>query len=342
MPKSSVNWLKRLLLHIGRVNKVIVHGGVMVHSLHSLQMMVKEGGLVVQSKKQRNLFLLFCILPTLILFIVFTIYPLLSGLYYSFFEWSGSSSNKVFIGLDNYIRLFHDDIIPKTILNDYFLVVTKVIGIMILSTFFAVALTQLRIKEAPFYRVIFFFPNIMSVVVIGILWAFIYNPDLGLVNSGLKAIGLGDWVQPWLGSEKWALPSLVLPSVWAGIGLFMLMLMAGILNVPASLYEVAKIEGASEWQQFWMVTVPLIWPQIKNSILYIVMTTLNGSFIIVQIMTQGGPNNATHVMGSYLYEKAFRQYDFGYGATIGVMILIFSLATVLILQFFLKREKVQY
>lgn len=297
---------------------------------------------MVQPKSQRMTFLLFCILPTLILFAIFTIYPLVNGLYLSFFDWSGSSANKDFIGLQNYVKLFKDPIIPQTIWHDYFFVVTKVFGIMVLATFFAVALTQLRIKESPFYRIIFFFPNIMSVVVIGILWAFIFNPDLGIVNSGLKAIGLESWVKPWLGSETWALPSLVLPAVWAGIGLFMLMMMGGILNVPKSLYEVARIDGANEWQQFWRVTVPLIWPQIKNSILYIVITTLNGSFILVQVMTQGGPNNATQVMGSYLYQQAFKRYNFGYGATIGVMILILSLITVLLLQFLLRREKVQY
>lgn len=297
---------------------------------------------MVQSKKQKYLFLAFCLLPTLIVFAVFTVYPLAKGLYLSFFDWSGMSANKTFVGLGNYIQLLHDPIIPQAIWHDYFLVVTKVIGIMVLSMFFAVALTQLKIKEAPFYRLVFFFPNIMSVVIIGILWQFIYNPDMGIVNAGLKAVGLGSWAQPWLGSLKWALPSLVLPSVWAGIGLFMLLLMGGIMNVSKSLYEAAEIDGATEWQQFWRVTVPLIWPQIKTSILYIVITTLNGSFIIVQVMTRGGPNNATQVMGSYLYEKAFEEYHFGYGATIGVMILILSLATVLLLQFFLRREKVEY
>ena len=297
---------------------------------------------MVQPKSQRSAFILFCILPTLILFVLFTVYPMVNGLYLSFFEWSGASADKEFVGLKNYVKLLNDPIIPRTIWHDYFLVLTKVVGIMVLATFFAVALTQLRIKESPFYRVIFFFPNIMSVVVIGILWSFIYNPDLGIVNSGLRAIGLEEWARPWLGDETWALPSLVLPAVWAGIGLFMLMMMGGILNVPKTLYEVAKIDGASEWQQFWRVTVPLIWPQIKNSILYIVITTLNGSFILVQVMTQGGPNNATQVMGSYLYQQAFKQYNFGYGATIGVMILILSLVTVLVLQFFLRRERVQY
>ena len=187
---------------------------------------------MVQPKSQRIAFILFCILPTLILFVLFTVYPMVNGLYLSFFEWSGASADKAFVGLKNYVKLLNDPIIPRTIWHDYFLVLTKVVGIMVLATFFAVALTQLRIKESPFYRVIFFFPNIMSVVVIGILWSFIYNPDLGIVNSGLRAIGLEEWARPWLGDETWALPSLVLPAVWAGIGLFMLMMMGGILNVP--------------------------------------------------------------------------------------------------------------
>ncbi|RWZ51410.1 sugar ABC transporter permease [Halobacillus fulvus] len=297
---------------------------------------------MVQSKRQAYMFLAFCLVPTFLLFSVFTLYPLFNGLYYSFFEWSGSSSLGEFAGLDNYRRLFSDEIIPMTILHDYFLVITKVIGIMILATFFAVALTQMKIKEAPFYRIVFFFPNIMSVVVIGILWTFIYNPSLGLVNSGLEFIGLESWTKPWLGDEDWALPSLVLPSVWAGIGLFMLMLMGGISNISKSYYEAAEIDGATEWQQFWKVTLPLIWPQIKISILYIIITTLNGSFIIVQVMTRGGPNNSTHVMGSYLYEQAFVKFNFGYGATIGVMILILSLITVIIMQFLMRREKVEY
>ena len=297
---------------------------------------------MVQSKKQRNLFIMFCIVPTFLMFAVFTLYPLVSGLYYSFFDWSGSSNVKTFIGLDNYKELFQDSIIPKTIIHDYFLVATKVVGIMVMALFFAVALTQLKIKEAPFYRIIFFFPNIMSVVVIGILWMFIYNPNLGLINSGLEFLGLEKFARPWLGDETWALPSIVLPSIWAGIGLFLLMLMGGIANVSKSYYEAAEIDGATEWQQFWKVTVPLIWPQIKISVLYIVITTLNGSFILVQVMTGGGPNNATHVMGSYLYQQAFVHFNFGYGATIGVMILVLSLLTVFILQLFMKREKVDY
>src|SRR5690625_2254761 len=241
---------------------------------------------MVQSKKQKYMFLAFCLVPTFVMFALFTLYPLFSGLYYSFFDWSGSSQVKEFIGLGNYTKLIKDAIIPNTIIHDYFLVITKVIGIMILSMYFAVALTQLKIKESPFYRIVFFFPNIMSVVIIGILWQFIYNPNLGMINAGLEAVGLENWARPWLGSLDWALPSLVLPSVWAGIGLFMLLLMGGIMNVPKSLYEAADIDGATEWQQFWKITLPLIRPQIRTSIIYIVITTLTASFILVHVLTR--------------------------------------------------------
>ncbi|HWL26595.1 MAG TPA: sugar ABC transporter permease [Ureibacillus sp.] len=297
---------------------------------------------MVQSKRQKYLFLAFCLLPTFIVFCLFTVYPMVGGVYYSFFDWSGTSSVMKFIGLDNYKRIFSDSVIPKAIFNDYFFVFVKVIGIMVLSLFFAVALTQLRIKEAPFYRIVFFFPNIMSVVVIGILWQFIYDPNIGLLNGLFRAIGLEAWARPWLGDMTWALPSIAIPAIWAGIGLFMLLLMGGISNIPKSLYEAADIDGASEWQQFWKITVPLIWPQIKTSILYIIITSLNGSFVLVQVMTAGGPGIATEVLGSYLYQRAFEDFKFGYGAAIGVVILVLSLATVLIFQFLLKKEKVEY
>ncbi|SOC36519.1 carbohydrate ABC transporter membrane protein 1 (CUT1 family) [Ureibacillus acetophenoni] len=297
---------------------------------------------VVQSKTQKYLFLAFCLLPTFIMFCIFTVYPMIGGLYYSFFKWSGTSSVMEFIGFDNYTRMLSDSVILRAIINDYLFVFIKVFGIMILALFFAVALTQLRIKEAPFYRIVFFFPNIMSVVVIGILWQFIYDPNIGLVNGLLRAIGLEEWARPWLGDMTWALPSVSIPAIWAGIGLFMLLLMGGITNISKSLYEAAEIDGASEWQQFWKITVPLIWPQIKTSIIYIVITSLNGSFVLVQVMTAGGPGVATEVMGSYLYQKAFEDFQFGYGAAIGVLILVLSLVSVIILQVLLKKEKVEY
>ncbi|MFK9093811.1 carbohydrate ABC transporter permease [Bacillus salipaludis] len=292
-------------------------------------------------KKQRRaqfLFIAAFIIPTIIIFGVFTLYPLINGLYLSFFDWSGYSSDKTFIGIDNYKRLFQDSIIPVTIKNDFFLVFWKVIIIASLAVFFAVALTRFKLRESGVWRVVFFLPNILSVAIIGVLWAFIFNPEFGLINGFLRMIHLEEWTRPWLGDSDWALPSLIVPSIWSGIGFYMILIIAGILNIPPDLYEAAKIDGATEWQQFIKITLPLAWEQIKLSVLHIIITTLNGSYIIVQLMTKGGPDNVTNVMGNYLYQMGFEQYQFGYGATIGVMILVISLVTIFVVGLFLKRD----
>ncbi|MBE6745510.1 MAG: sugar ABC transporter permease [Ruminococcaceae bacterium] len=293
-------------------------------------------------KKSNRIFVFVCTLPPLILFCLFTIYPLFDGLYMSFYKWSGLSGKKIFLGLDNYHRLLTDPIIPKTIINDYFLVVVKVIFIIALALLFAVVLTQLKPRGTAFYRFVYFFPNVMPVVTTAILWTFIFSSNMGLFNALLDILGLEHLKRTWLGDLHTALPCIALVLIWAGVGLFMLMLMGTISNIPQELYEAADIDGASKWRQFYQITIPLIWPQIKTSVVYIIITTLNGSYVLVQLTTLGGPANATQVMGSYLYQQAFTNYNFGYAAAIGVMILVLNLATVLITQFLLRREKVEY
>lgn len=290
---------------------------------------------------RRRLFIAGFLLPTFVLFSIFTIYPLLRGLYLSFFDWSGGSETMNFIGLDNYRELLDDEIIPTAIKNDYFLVFWKVILIMLFATFFAVALTRLKLKEYGLYRVIFFFPNIISVAVIGVLWSFIYNPHLGFLNAFLSLFTDKPVETNWLGDTHLAMWSLLPPSVWAGIGFYMLLIIASILGIPSSLYEAASIDGAGQWKQFTKITLPLIWEQFKTSVIHIVITTLNGSFIIVKLMTDGGPDNQTQVLGYYLYQMGFKQFHLSYGATIGVLILILSIITTLILQRLLRRDTIE-
>ncbi|GGI45399.1 sugar ABC transporter permease [Paenibacillus marchantiophytorum] len=291
---------------------------------------------------KRNLFIASFIIPTFLFFCVFTIYPVIQALQKSFYDWSGMSENSTFIGFDNFVELFKDPIVLRAIGNDYFLVVGKVIGIMILATFFAVALTRFSIKGSGFFRAIFFIPNVISVVVIGVLWNFIYNPQIGFLNAFLSLFTDHKVDITWLGFPQHTIWMLLPPTIWAGIGFYMILMIAAIVNIPASYYEAANIDGAGQWSQFRNITMPLIWEQIKVSIVNIVITTLNGSFVIVQLMTGGGqPDNTTQVMGSYLYRMAFQQYHFGYGAAIGVLILIISLITTLILQRVMRQETIE-
>lgn len=293
-------------------------------------------------KNKKFRFLAFCIIPSFVLFTVFTIYPLMYGLYMSFYKWSGLSGNKKFIGLTNYKRLFIDPVIPKTIIHDYYLVVVKVVFIMILALLFAVVLTQFKIRGKAFFRFVYFFPNVMPVVTTAILWTFIFSANMGLLNALLTLVGREDLTTSWLGTLKTALPCIAVVLIWAGIGLFMLMLMGAISNIPKDLYEAAELDGAGVWRQFRMITVPLIWPQIKTSIVYIIITTLNGSYVLVQLTTLGGPSNATQVMGSYLYQQAFTNYNFGYAAAIGGMIMILNFVTVIATQILLRKDRVEY
>ncbi|MFC5402193.1 carbohydrate ABC transporter permease [Cohnella soli] len=293
------------------------------------------------AKWQRNLFIASFIVPTLLFFCVFTIYPVIKGLYYSFYDWSGASNNMTFIGFDNFKDMFHDPIVWRAVGNDYFLVAGKVIGIMMIATFFAVALTRFGLKMAAFFRSIFFIPNVISVVVIGVLWNFIYNPQIGFLNAFLSLFSKTQVTITWLGFTSHTIWMLLPPAIWAGIGFYMILLIAAIQGIPASYYEAAELEGANQWRQFTGITVPLIWEQIKVSVLNIMMTTLNGSFVIVWIMTEGGPDNSTQVMGSYLYQMAFRQYHFGYGASIGFIILILSFITTIVLQRLMRHDNVE-
>ncbi|SDS08446.1 carbohydrate ABC transporter membrane protein 1, CUT1 family [Paenibacillaceae bacterium GAS479] len=298
---------------------------------------MKLGG----AKLQRKLFIAAFIIPTFLYFCLFTIYPILQALYNSFFDWSGMSQFKDYVGLQNFKDLLQDPIMLNAIGNDYFLVAGKVIGIMLIATFFAIALTRLRIRGAGFFRSIFFIPNVLSVVVVGVLWGFIYNPQIGFLNGFLSLFTKEPVTINWLGFESHSIWMLLPPTIWAGIGFYMILLIAAITNIPESLYEAADIEGAGQWHQFWHISLPLVWEQMKISIINIMMTTLNGSFVIVTIMTAGGPDNSTQVMGSYLYQQAFKQAHFGYGASIGIAILTTSLVTTLLLQWLLRREQVE-
>ncbi|MCU6710586.1 sugar ABC transporter permease [Paenibacillus sp. J5C_2022] len=291
---------------------------------------------------KRTLFILAFTVPTLVLFGIFTAYPLLRGLYISFFKWSGYSGNMEFIGIDNYKRMFQDDIVGTAIYNDYFLVFWKVILILLIATFLAVALTRMNIKRTGVFRVILFFPNLISVVVIGVLWRYIYNPtDIGFLNAFLSIFTSEPVKTVWLGQTDTAMWAILAPAVWAGIGFYMILLMAAIMNIPESLYEASNIDGATRWHQFKHITIPLIWEQLKVSLIHIVITTLNGSFIIVWLMTEGGPDNSTQVMGTYLYQMGFKQYHMGYASAIGALILVLTLVTSLILNRVMKRDIIQ-
>lgn len=281
---------------------------------------------MIKALKSTKLFIMVFILPTLVIYCLFGIYPVIKGLITSFYKWSGYTDVMHFIGIKNYVRLFQDMTFLKAILHDFILLIWKEIIIITMALLFAVGLTRMKLnkKSVSFFRFIFFFPNILSVIIIGILWSFIYHPSIGLLNGALEAMGLEFLKHTWLGDHKTALGALIPIASWAGIGLFMIVFIAGINNISEELYESSNLDGAGTFRQFIFVTLPGVWEQMKFSIITILITTLSGNVNLILVTTNGGPDNATQVMGSYVYQQAFSNYKVGYANSAAIIMLLIS------------------
>lgn len=279
-------------------------------------------------------------LPTFILYFTFFIYPAFESIRVSFFKWSGFTPTMEYLGLRNYLKILSDDIFINAIKNDFIIVFGKELIIVVLSVLFAVSLTRLRFskEETGFYRFVFFFPNVLSVIVIATLWSFVLHPTMGVLNGLLKSIGLERSTHAWLGEYETVIPSIIAIASWAGIGLFMIVLIAAINNVPMELYESAKIDGAGEWVQLFKITLPMIWHQMQFVIITILYQTLGGNFGLIMPLTNGGPDNASQVMGLYVYQLGIQNNRVGYANAAAVILLAITVTISLISKKLLSRD----
>lgn len=283
------------------------------------------------NNKKRKIFLAFCILPALILFLIFMIFPLVNGFKMSLYEWSGLSTNNAqFIGLENFKALFEDRYFIQSLRNTTFLLVIFPAITIILSLFLAVVLTQSKLREKNFYRVVLFFPNILSMVVIGVLFTYVYDPSIGILNSFFGKLGLENLQLAWLGDSKVVLWALVITMVWQAVGYYMVIYIAGLDGISPELYEVCYLEGATPWQKFRMVTLPLLWEVVRVTFAFFITGAFNLSFIFVNVMTKGGPDGRSEVMLTYMYNQAFSNAKYGYAMAIGVFVFIFAMILALI------------
>jgi raffinose/stachyose/melibiose transport system permease protein len=257
--------------------------------------------------------------PAVILYLVFKILPLIAGLYLSVLDWNGIDPAK-FVGPNNYLDFFNDDLVGQALGNNVLYALGTVTGKMILSLFLALLLNQ-ALRGRSVYRTALFMPVVMSFVVVSILWAWLYNPQFGLVNQILQALGLKFLIQDWLGSPTMALPSLMIVDIWKWYGFHMVIFLAGLQTIPAELYEAASIDGASRWDNFWRITFPLLQPVMLVNVTISLMGAFN-VFDIPYIMTEGGPGNATLVMALHIYIRGFKFYKFGYAAALNYVLLV--------------------
>lgn len=271
---------------------------------------------------QRNIFLALCIVPPLLLYAVFYIYPFIYAFFISLFDWSGYSKNMTFVGLKNFARLLDDPIVLVGIKNNLFFLVWSTLVIFILSMFFAVCITRLRIRNPGFFRIVFFFPNVLSIIVVGVLWMFIYNPSFGMLNSILEGTGLGMLIRDWLGDRNVVMSALVVPQAWMYIGFYMVLFIAAIQGIPEEYFESAVIDGANQFRQQFHITFPLIWGTLRTALVFFVVNAFSRTFALVYVVTKGGPNRASELLTTYLYEQAFMNGKFGYGTAIGLVLFV--------------------
>ena len=289
-------------------------------------------------KRERNLFILVCLLPALILFFTFLIYPTIEVFRMSLFKWGGFSNNQQFVGLDNFKILWQDENFFRTIQNTILLIVVVTLFTVVLAVLFAAILSTEKIRGNNFFRIIFYIPNILSIVVIAGIFAAIYDPKAGLLNAVLPEA----WNKLWLGDQSIVIYSLAFALIWQAIGYYMVMYMAGMANIPASLYEAADLDGAGKIGKFFNVTLPLIWNSIRTTLTFFIISTINLSFLLVQILTDGGPDGSTEVFLSYMFKQAYTNSSYGYGMAIGVVIFIFSFGLSGIVSHITKRDILEY
>ena len=296
----------------------------------------------MNKKYKRNIFIFTFIVPTLIFYLTFFGYPILEAFYISFLRWTGLSSTKTFVGFDNFKRLFEDKVVWKAMLNNVTMLFYGMIIIFILAMFFATIIVRKGYKESKFYRVVFLFPNVLSVVVISIIWSFIFSPNMGIINNFLNLIGLENLARTWLGDENTVLGSLVVTQVWTYTGFFMVLYMSAMKNIPKAMYESAQIEGASEIRQYFSITIPLMWEIIRTSLAFFVARFFKTTFPLVYVMTGGGPNRSSEILSTYMYEQGFVNSNFGYATTIGLLLFAVMMSINFILQKVTKREVYEF
>lgn len=286
------------------------------------------------------------LLPAVILYGLFVLWPYGQAIYLSITSWRGVSPNKPWVGLDNYERLLSDDRFLEALSrNAQLLVVLPLVTIAIGLTF-AALFTQGKqaIRGASFYRIVFFFPQVISAVIVGILWSYIYNPNIGLLNGALGAIGLDALERTWLGDPNLILWSIVAVAIWSSVGFYMVIYLAAMQSIPSSFYEAAVLDGASRWTSFKDITFPLIWETVRTTMIYLGIAALD-FFVLIQVMTGGGSTlsaRRAEVAALYLYNEAFGKSRWGYASAIGVVLLLLTLLLSVGLMRLTRRETYQY
>lgn len=293
---------------------------------------------VHQLKMRETLISYAFLAPILLFFTIFVLAPMIMGFVTSFFNYT--MTDFTFVGLDNYIRMFKDEVFIKSLINTIIIVVGSVPVVVFFSLFVASQTYDKNVFSRSFYRFVFFLPVVTGSVAVTVVWKWIYDPLSGILNFVLKSGGIIEQNISWLGDKQWALMAIILILLTTSVGQPIILYIAAMGNIDNSLMEAARVDGANEFQVFWNIK----WPSLLPTTLYIaIITTINSfqCFALIQLLTSGGPNYSTSTLMYYLYEKAFKLSEYGYANTMGVFLAIL-IAIISFAQFKILGNDVEY
>ncbi len=247
-----------------------------------------------------------------------------------------------YLGWANYKKLISDEVVRIALINDLKVAVIRIVFTLVLSLSLALLLTQARVWGNGFFRNVLFFPVVLSGVVVCTVWMMMYNHNFGVINRLLGVIGLSDPASGWLGDKHTALLATIPPALWNSIGFYIIIFISAIENIPRELLESAKIDGAGALQRILRVILPLITPQINFCVIYAAITSLNGSYMFVELLTKGGPGNASEVLGTYMKTVGYNYHQFGYATAVSMMILVVTAVMSVVLNKLFRADAYEY
>jgi raffinose/stachyose/melibiose transport system permease protein len=267
------------------------------------------------------------LLPGLILYAVFMLYPMIDAVRFSFFDWDGASPSMNFVGIENYVQLTKDDVFLKSLGHNLLWVVLSLTLMVVPTLVLAVLISRVK-RGKMFFRAGFYLPSVLSLAVVGVLWSKIYDPMMGPINVFLKSIGLESLAKNWLGEPLFVIPALVIASTWAFYGLYLILFLAGLQSIDYSLYEAADIDGAGPISKFWNITIPSLRNTLNVVISMVIIHALKG-FALIWIMTQGGPFYMSELVSTYVYKAAFSMNKVSYATAgsvvLGIIVIAFTI-----------------
>jgi ABC-type sugar transport system permease subunit len=275
------------------------------------------------------------LVPSLIFLVAFTYYPIFSSIWYSLHEWNLFTPRPIYVGLENYAIMVEDPLFWRVVRNTLVYVLGTIPITMAIALLLAILLNERLGWLRGVYRVTAFYPTMIPMAAAAMLWVWLLNPGIGLINHYLSFFGFSRI--EWLYNMDWALPAIMLTAIWKNFGYFMLIYLAGLQNLPGELYESASLEGAGFWHKVRYITLPLLAPTSVFVIVVGIITSFN-VFDLVHLMTQGGPGNRTNVMVYYIYQNAFRFSDWGMGSALTVVFVLAILVAILVIMRFLERR----